>query len=105
MSRRIGCGASALTVLFREATKVSRLVVPIHEALGKAPPLMMSGFDDELLRVLCRWPSLTGAQRATIATLVGQLAVGVARAVGGASVTDWGVRPSMIHRLAPEPTP
>jgi hypothetical protein len=38
LARRIGCNRGGVSVLFKSATKMSRLVGAIHEALGRPPP-------------------------------------------------------------------
>jgi AraC-like DNA-binding protein len=76
MARRIKCSPSALTVLFREETKESRLVSGIHRELGRPAPAMQTNTDETLRRINMRWASLTKEQRALIDHLVEQLLSG-----------------------------
>lgn len=74
MARRIGCSPSALTVLFRPATRESRLVPGIHRELGRPAPSTVTSTDEILRRINARWPSLSREQRALVDHLVEQLA-------------------------------
>jgi hypothetical protein len=61
-------------VLFKSATKMSRLVGAIHEALGRPPPTSLSAFNEDLKGVNAVWPSLTKEQQRMLATLAEHLA-------------------------------
>jgi hypothetical protein len=79
LARKIGCGASALTVLFRTQTKQSRLVPAIHKELGRPPPSPVTApstitASDEVLRKINRyWPLLSKEQRDLVNRIVEQL--------------------------------
>lgn len=76
LARRIGCSPSALTVLWRPATKESRLVPAIHRELGRGAPMPVPSTTDETLRKINRqWPALSKEGRALVEQLVEQLAV------------------------------
>jgi hypothetical protein len=77
MARRIGCGSSAMTVLFREKTKLSRLVHAIHRELGRPSPEAVFASNRDLRRIDEAWPRLTTAQRALVISLVDEFAKSV----------------------------
>lgn len=74
LARRIGCNRGGVSVLFRPATRMSRLVGPIHEVLGRPPPAPLSAFNEDLHRLNDAWPALTKEQQGMLKTLAEQLA-------------------------------
>ena len=75
LSRRIKVSDAAISILFREETKTSRLVPLVNAVVGLAPPAMTPALVDEYRSQLDQiWPDLTETDRKLLIEMAEKIA-------------------------------